>query len=445
MLVSTQTVLIDFVKSDDPPIHEGTAYVGNLWMSELDVSSTLQEVEYIGVGHTNATDDYVTWVEGTGEITANWSVSIQTEKHPAYNVEFTLVICNVDDNLSAMGVDYAVIDCDEDTKYNDRGQLTLNIEFDPPFLSTHDEATLVCYLNAAVKINNTVEAINFTTWAQDRCVVGIVLDGETSEQPYSRFITEANNNYPNIWSWQTGWDQSSRFSDEDDMLETQTFFHISGNQNGQQGDWKIGQFDIYMQRGKYQVNHQHCALPYPVNFPQSDPIQINPYWSVNFYYTSGPRFSLNRLILTHENTADYKRSNLLFYPRDEDGDMGVSFTISEDDLVNSWFGYPALYFSGYVWSLGFYLPPTLKLIERVLYKNGNTGSQGSLTFSESGYYWEGSCGYFNSTFSLDVDSSTYLGITTVDCDISAVLLAEGEQYVYTYAADVGETQIELTC
>ena len=97
--------------------------------------------------------------------------------------------------------------------------------------------------------------------------------------------TEANDNYPNIWSWQTGWDQGSRFSDEDDMLETQTFFHISGNQNGQQGDWKIGQFDIYMERGKYEVQTDHFGIFHGVNFPQNGQIKINPFWSVVFHYT----------------------------------------------------------------------------------------------------------------------------------------------------------------
>jgi hypothetical protein len=444
MLVSTQTMLLNIVRSD-PPIHEGTAYVGDLWISELDVSSTLQEVEYIGVGHAEATDDYVTWVEGTGEITANWSVSIQTTYHPAYNVEFTLVVCNVDDNCSSMGMDYAVIDYDEDTKYNDSGQLTLNIQLDQDFIKNNTEATLVCYLNAAVKINNTVEATNFTTWAQDRCVIGIVLDEETSEEPYSRFITEANDNYPNIWSWQTGWDQGNRFSDEDDMLETQTFFHISGNQNGQEGDWKMGQFDIYMQVGEYEVYTNHYGFSKGVNFPQNGQIKINPFWSVVFHYTSGSEISFNRLVLKHENISYYEKSQIRTYGMG-DGDMGVSFDVSEDDLVNTYFGYPAVKFSGYAWSIGRYLSPTCTPIGlRYLYKTGNTGSTGSTNFTESGYYWESSCGYFNSTFNIGVDSSTDFGITTVDCDISDVLLAEGEQYVYTYAADVGDTRIELSC
>ncbi|PNX52339.1 MAG: hypothetical protein BV458_10090 [Thermoplasmata archaeon M9B2D] len=60
------------------------------------------------------------------------------------------------------------------------------------------------------------------------------------------------------------------------------------------------------------------------------------------------------------------------------------------------------------------------------------------------YTWMGNCGYFNTTYNLDVDSATNFGITTIDCDISNVLL-DNEQYVYTYAADVGETQIQLTC
>ena len=118
--------------------------------------------------------------------------------------------------------------------------------------------------------------------------------------------------------------------------------------------------------------------------------------------------------------------------------MRTSFTIDESDDVAP---YNRINVWGYMWSVGLgqYFRPLSYQIQ-IDSGIGSTQSNDPVL----GYYWLESCGYFNTTYNLDVDSSTNFGITIVNCDISDILL-DNEQYVYTYAADVGDTQIELTC
>jgi hypothetical protein len=435
MLVSTQVVFLNVVKSD-PSLHEGEAYVGDLWITELDVSSVLEEVNYVGVGHANATDDYVAWEGGEGDVIANWTVTTETRYHPDYCVMFSLIVYNIDDNNSEMGSDYSVIDYDAGTLPDDSGFLHVHVAFDGDFLKNNTEATLVCYLNAAVKINNTDEAVNFTTWGQDRCVVGVVFDTESTFEPYSHFSDEANGNFPNIWSWLPGWDENNRFDDEADMLESQTFFYVSGDQSSEQGDWCVGQFDIYMGPGpEYYADFTRGDLYHQIQFDNG--VQyVKPYVSLVYHYGGGFPLSVNRLLLTHEGSNEIF-SDLALYPKDS---VGSSILLHDsDDTDSSGF----IYFIGETWSWGFlgFSRATLLCWAQIITGEGELQSSGP---PDIGYYWMNSCGYFNTTYSLDVDSATNFGITTVDCDISNVLL-DNEQYVYTYAADVGDTQIQLTC
>jgi hypothetical protein len=437
MLVSTQIVFMNTVKSD-PSMHEGRAFVGDLWMSELNVSSALEEVDYVGVGHANATDDYVAWESGEGDIVANWTVQIEEQYHPEYCVMFSLIAYNIDDNNSEMDTAYSVANYEADTSYNDSGRLRLHIEFDDDFLKVNTEATLVCYLNAAVKINNTEEAVNFTTWGQDRCIVGVLFDPDSSFEPYSHFRIEANDNFPNIWSWLPGWNESNRFDDEEDMLESQTFFYVSGDQSSEEGDWKLGQFDIYMDNGFYYADFTRNLIAHEIQFDNNGEKIVNPYISLVYHYSGGSPWSLNRFFVVHEGALlDPILSQPAVYP---DESMGVSTTLHDydDENSNNYIG-----FFGQAWSVG-WLGHTRATLVNAVHINSGVGQLGSAMYSDTGYYWQNSCGYFNTTYSLDINSSTNFGITTVDCDISDVLLDNG-QLVYTYAADVGDTRVQVVC
>jgi len=437
MLVSTQTVFLNIVKSD-PQIHQGEAFVGDLWVSELNVSSVLEEVAFVGVGHANASDDYVAWESGEGDIVANWTVQIEEQSHPDYNVMFSLIAYNVDDNNSEMDTAYCVEDYEADTGYNDSGYLRLHVEFDKDFLKMNTEATLVCYLNAVVKINNTEEAVNFTTWGQDRCIIGVVFDSGSSFEPYSHFRMEGNDNFPNIWSWLSGWNESSRFDDEQDMLENQTFFYVSGSEQSENGDWKLGQFDIYMDYGFYYADFTRNLIPYQIQFNINGEKNVNPFIALVYHYSGGSQTSLNRFFVVHEGALlDPIISQPAEFPQES---MGVTDTLHDYDDENSddYIG-----FVGQAWSVG-WLGHTRVTLVNAVHINSGVGQLGSTIFTDAGYYWQNGCGYFNTTYNLDVDSSTNFGITTVDCDISDVLLDNG-QFIYTYAADVGDTRIQVVC
>jgi hypothetical protein len=90
MLVSTQTIFTNNVWSN-PTQHTGDADVGDLWISELNVAAAELNFEYIGIGHANASDDWVLWTNGTGSINASWSVDIG-DNHPEYIVQFALSV-----------------------------------------------------------------------------------------------------------------------------------------------------------------------------------------------------------------------------------------------------------------------------------------------------------------------------------------------------------------
>ena len=174
------------------------------------------------------------------------------------------------------------------------------VMFAKDFLKVNTQATLVCYLNAAVKINNTEEAVNFTTWGQDRCIVGVLFDPDSSFEPYSHFRVEANDNFPNIWSWLPGWNESGRFDNEQDMLESQTFFYVSGNEVSGDIDWHIGEFDITIDFFYYYAQFtQMNGLPH-MQFDNYGELTVNPYITIDNVHLGGIPLALSNFRLFHE-------------------------------------------------------------------------------------------------------------------------------------------------
>lgn len=171
MLVTSQIVFLNTVRSD-PTRHAGDADAGSLWISELDVSSDLATIDYIGIGHANATDDWVLWQYGTGNITANWSVNIGAGNHPEYFVIFSLLVFNVDHNNTEIGNDTFSKTYTARNYYSESGNLSVAIEFTPQQMAVGSQ-TLVCYLNTHIQINYTVEAVNFSSMADDRSVIAV--------------------------------------------------------------------------------------------------------------------------------------------------------------------------------------------------------------------------------------------------------------------------------
>ena len=448
MLVSTQTMIMNVVKSD-PTIHAGDAFVGNLWISELDVSSVLEETDYIGIGHVNATEDYVLWENGQGNITANWTVDIETETHPEYCIMFSLLVFNIDDNNTELGNDSIMRTYDAEEKYDESGTLLVAIEFDEGFLQTYDEATVVCILNALVRINKTEEATNFTTWAIDRCVIGVGLDEEVSEQPFSRFRTEANANFSTPFAWPSGWDEENRFDDEDDMLNTITCAQVGQCTSEPSGDynWNLGQIEVKLKsNGKMDYNRLRDWDPnlntMQCKWDENDKITLNTY--INYEITGNdPIYKHVKLLygLRADSVGTVHRSIIIEPGLGDTGFMHNGFTIPKSEDKPD---YDEIWLIGKLWIMR----PHQWAFPWLVYKieiDENAEKSPELIEGET-CYWEDSVAYFNSSYNVNAANLSLLGITTVTLDITEALNSEiDDELVLTYAADRGEERIELEC
>ena len=449
MLVSTQVVFLDIVKSSDPDPHEGNAWVGDLWISELDVSSELQYIDNIGISHSEANDDWVIWLLGAGNIKVNWSTDIGYN-HPEYYVIFTFEVINVDDNCNEIGNSSVEKTYLADTLYDESGTLSVNLQFSQ---EQKDEGsqTLVCVLGAYVQVRNSPEANNFSCLAQDRCVVGVEFTS-TEGPDFSLFRDEANDDFPSMWSWIDGWEEGGKFNDQDDMLNTLTFFAIGkNNSNPQQNnsDWYLGNISLWTTRlgrlmkngftvGNETVNWSLDANDFAKGkafFEHGDIFQSGVKIDVYLRMVIWPKEPIlpDKYIMCyggkkweHGDGAGYVAGNVTAHnssDEDHDGDIEVN---------------------GFIWGR------TLNIRAVQLDKVGDyriiidsnatqdTGTGGS-------YYWEESCAYQNLTSSsISVDSSCQGGVTTIEVDISDILDSSDEG-IYSFAADRGDTIIEFTC
>jgi hypothetical protein len=445
MLVNTQTVFINIVKSE-PTIHPGDAFVGNLWISELDTSSVLEDIDYIGIGHVNASEDYVLWENGTGNITANWTVDIQTETHPEYCIMFSLLVFNVDDNNTELGNNSTMKTYNAGETYEEEGVLSAAIQFDEGFLQTYDEATVVCILNALVRINNTEKAVNFTTWAMDRCVIGVGLDEEISEQPFSRFRTEANANFSTPFAWPNGWDQGNRFDDEEDMLNTITYAQVGQSTSSPSGDynWNLGSLSVeFKPRGQMEKPNWSPNLDTMVcNWDAYDKITLNTY--IN-YQISGDDPFYSWVKLSYRLRADLfgtvRESEKKYLGVGDNSFISNNFQIPKSEDLQP---YDTIWLIGKLWVIRphrWYFPWLCYEVEI----DENAGNSPELIEGET-CYWEDSVAYCNSSYKVNAANLTLFGITTVSLNITEVLQSEVDsELVFTYAADRGEERIELEC
>jgi hypothetical protein len=445
MLVSSIAVVNTVIS--DPTQHTGDAYAGDVWISELDVSSEINEFDYLGIGHAKAEDDWVRWTDGSGNITANWTVDIDSRDHPEYCVLFTLAAYDIEDDNKQMANDTKMKTYAADTTYDESGTLSISLSYDAEFRETNDEATVVCYLSACIKINDTEEAVNFTSWGQDRCTIGVSFDSSQAEEPFTRFRNESNSEFPNIWSYLPGWNESSRFDDEADMLETQTFFRTSNSeQTLSSTNWDIGNFDIYLRAWGGLSGTSFIQENKSINdqWDDEDKLDLNTY--ADIHYTRDGAFMpavMCRYALIPEGQGSifdriYK-SEIGYHPDDE---IGVAFTIPKsDDMIPT----DVLDLGGWAWVVrpqGQYMKLFAVSDKYTINIVSGTGSSETLN-SENGFYWEDSCAYFNKTFSLSVSNSKSLGITTVSVDISD-MLDDNDECVYTYAGEVGDERIQIT-
>ena len=453
MLVSTQIVFLDIARSSDPTAHEGDADVGDLWISELDVSSELQIVDNIGISHAEAEDDWVIWDDGSGNINASWSLDIE-RNHPEYYVLFCFAIYNADDECKEIGNISRSKTYNANMDYDESGTLSVAISFTQQQQSMGSQ-TLVCWLGAFVRINGTTEAKNFSCIAQERCVVAVDFETPDGQPNFVTYRDEANREFPHHWAWRDGWSESSRFADEDDMLNTQTGFSV-GNQNIQQQQYNHTWF-----MGNVSVRIPSIRWHYII-FKDFEIDQLIRDWSigeneyidgyVNFNYTivnnrsiPVPIWFTIKVVATEPIIDEVigRLNHLWFYENIPSG-LGhilgyvtaYNDTRGSDDYINV---------NGRVWA-GTILPITFKLSKYGSYQiHINNSVNQDIPSSSSNIYWESSVVYSNLTStSISVDSTTQAGVTTVDVDISDILSSDDE-CIYSYSADRGDMRVEFTC
>ncbi|MBN1860456.1 MAG: hypothetical protein JW840_03225 [Candidatus Thermoplasmatota archaeon] len=450
MLVSTQTILLNVVKSD-PTIHTGDADVGDLWISELNVAAAELDFEYIGIGHANASDDWVLWTNGTGNINASWSVDIG-DKHPEFIIHFALSVYLANESIDYLGNDTYGNIYSEDTAYDEQGILTVSLEFTQQQIQEYSQ-TLVCILGVSVNLNNTQDAVNFSSLANDRCVVAVDFDPPQEEPSFSLYKDEANANCPGMWSWLDGWNESGRFDDEDDMLNSQTYFSV-GQQSFTQGDpkgWDLGHVNIRVTCN----NPGQCTIRRPVfiysqvkTYPMK-PVDHKLIDNVYIDYESHQEYEgdwptcFYRYVLFCEGPHFGLRSDIIPVPKDSFGDNSASLVAWDSYDTKPPFGYISVW--GWIWIVvdAHFVPRPFLNYSIEISEEGGSSSE---LEQQGNIYWEQSCAYQNESYDVEVESSSQFGITTIEANIIEALTSEStDEFVFTYNGDRGDTRIELIC
>ena len=449
MLVSSQIVFLNAVKSD-PSSHTGDADVGRLWISELNVESAAESFDFIGIGHTNATDDWVLWENGVGNITADWNVDIDNN-HPEYHVRFYLMVFNVDIMEDDNEIGNATFEktYNENTSYDESGILTVALEFTPEQMEEKSQ-TLVCYIQTWVTLNETQEAVNFTSSADDRAVVAVDFENPLEIPQFSTYVNESNEKFPSMWSWIDGWEEI--FESEEEMLNTQTYFEIgvdqatpeySGNSIWYMGNVNFQVVDTYVVFLGFEVDEQQKEWEYSdYDGLMHGPTRIN-YTRVgqrdHFPFTYG-------YYLTYENVEPCTKK---VEKTVKQGDPRYGYLSNRiKNAEDVWAPHDIITIGGWLWCKAEGLQRTINLgLRGYSIKIVEDGDNYIEEVNSSYYYWEDACSYHNvSEYSADPSSSSSGGITTVEANIYEIVgSTASDEHIYTFAGDSGNVRVSFIC
>ena len=458
MLVSTQIVFLNTVKSD-PTIHTGDANAGLLWISELFVEPAVSSFDFVGIGHVDARDDWVLWEDGTGNITAEWTI-ITDGNHPEYFITFDMAVCNVDDDNNEIGNDSVTRTIIANQSSILGGTLKVELQFTPQQMQELSQ-TLVCYISTYVQIIGTTEAVNFSSRADDRSVIVVAFQNPMGPN-FGIYVDEANDNYPSMWSWLPGWEEY--YETEDEMLNMQTYFQAGADdfQSQTNGNdcWHLGTIYLRLSSGgKLRIDPNHPFVFYPDELikywepynPQGDkvkgPTQMN-YAISNSGDATKRTWILMYYRIWHDNWYDDWSMNGAFRYWDK-GDDPTNHFGKSIDAQDSRSPYGVIYIGGPVWIIGYGkacpIYTSLRLYSFRVYiveKGDNSvGEEQSLSIN-----WEEGCAYTNESYNIGTSSDTDGGITTVEANIYEILQSESEnERIYAFAGDNGDVKVEFAC
>lgn len=455
LLASMQVMLINTVKSD-PQAHVGDGDIGELWISELDVTSAVNGFENVGISHVTAEEDWLLWEEGTGNINASWSVDIGN-RHPEYYVIFSLGVYNIEEPMKEMGNATFRKTYNQNVDYDESGTLSVALEFSQQEMQKESN-TLVCFLGACIRINNTFEATNFSSAAQDRCVVAVEFTCSGVPPPFFVYREEANNQFPSMWSWIDGWDEEERFTDENDMLNSQTFFKF-GTENityqPQEEAWQLGNISFFVKNIGTLITSYEVTNSMVTWIANETTGWINGYSFMNYSVYCGARKPkiLMRYVLWSTEVFDIATikpgSKTWKYGDNPNGFMyanistHVSYDKNDDGNISM---------SGIVWGTPVYgiimLPSLPVWLKSYSYKVNYT-YEGNSSFNYEGdddYCWKESCAYQVGSFNPDVSSTESQGITTVEANIYEVMQSSTDgEIIYTFGGDNQDVLVEFAC
>ena len=465
MLLTAQTILLTpTVNSEvvDQP-HYGDASAGSFWMTELDTTNTLNDVPCVGIAHAAATDDWVIWDDLKGDITADYIIDIDYPDHPGYEVIFFLSVYNVDDENNEIGSDIFQKTYNEGNTYSEMGTLSISLSFKKK-IKKLGSITLVINLGAMVRILETNEAVNYTSFAQDRSIVAVQFKLEPKIPPFSVFVDEANEKFPPMFSWMSGWEDV--FSSEEEMFAQTTFFSVGYNVYepiNENTDWKIQDFDFEFDYGgdhfdlTVTLNWPGKSIswgydedgwikgltyiPYEVNYPNHHPLNLGLWSRYNLFAKVGP----NPLdIQLCAFTPLYHLTYWNMYPDNFDGSFEAGLKIHKNAANN----YNEIPIFGYCWAFNiFTLDGWLFGGYNINVLDGNNNYQ---LPAEEEFFWLAQSVYSENqniefiTDLIQVDETNSPSIVAVD--ITNLLQSNNTgEITYTFAGDRGQTRVIFDC
>jgi len=453
MLISSITVVNTVIS--DPTQHTGDGFAGDLWLSELDVSGDITNYDDIAIGHCEAVDDWVKWTDGTGNISANWSTDIDSRDHPEMNVTYSLYIFLCEKNNIEVGNASIQRTISENSQYEQNGVLTVFLDFTGDIMQEFEEITLICKLDTIILHNATTEIQNLTCWAEDRAVIGVSFPEESAEFPFSRFLNESNDIEPIMWSYLDGWNNSGRFSSEDDMLNTQTFFKVGAAGLGSTGQtgWYLGEMEVKLYKTRSPELTFNAPSPanreYTVNpHPTTGFFDIECYMNVKVIRMEGdaPNKAWVRFFFWKESLTK-TWYDLLWYPcYGSTVSTPVTTSISKTIRGNVWEDinddddvemHPGLFWA-------FTRPVCKGNIIGEFYSILLDDPTGENTDnSQTNINWEDICAYNNGSYNLAVSNSNSGGITTISVNVSNALT--NDELIYSFSGDSGDVKISFIC
>jgi hypothetical protein len=461
MLVTTQIAFFSTVKSD-PDVHFGDAYVGDIWISELNVSSATSEFEDVFITHINASDDWVCWNNsGIYNINASWEIDIDSTDHPDFQVIYAMNVYYINDsNLSINWNTNYSGEYNANQTYNESGMLNVTINITEIYSGSPQRETFVVFLGAFVMLKNTTDGKNFSCTAQDRAIIGV--EPEWPRQSWSYFVEEAADNCPPMWSYVTDWGNHS--TDVYDMINNQTFFSLSdidipGPASRSQDNWDLGDIEFFIRRWGTVGLESFTKDTAMVNWEKTrEPCYYDGKAFVNYTVSrnpnyNGPPYLRIRVVLRHAEDPLFEEAGNGISRWKWDTELfNVSYVaadITANSIHDNWNGG-----DGNISLCGFIAGSavTMRIKPIAGYKvhmvgEGEGDNSGETDQDEISWVSSTDCAYIDEdSVSESITSSSQGGITTVDVNIYNII-SEGnrEEHVYTYSADRGDTRVEFSC